>query len=123
MTIDNNQEAVNAVRNMFHSLENRTRSLYNYGYKDGYFDSIVEKIEAVDKTAFADLVANVRKAEALAADALYDLESGNYTYEYKYVEKFGTEDYIYTLNNGKELQSRMNEIYSEFSNWLGSWEM
>lgn len=51
MTIDNNQEAVNAVRNMFHSLENRTRSLYNYGYKDGFKDGvesatreIVEKI-------------------------------------------------------------------------------
>ena len=96
---------------------------YNYGYKEGYFDSIVAKIESVDKTAFADLVANVRKAEALAKDALAELENENYTVEYKYVEKFGTEDYIYTLNKGEELQSRMSEAYTEFSNWLGSWEM
>lgn len=53
MSIDNNQEAVNAVRNMHRSLENRTRSLYNYGYKDGFKDGvevatreIVEKIVA-----------------------------------------------------------------------------
>ena len=96
---------------------------YNYGYKEGYFDSIVAKIESVDKTAFADLVANVRKAEVLANDALAELENKNYTSEYKYVEKFGTEDYVYTLNKGEELQNRMSEIYTEFSNWLGSWEM
>ena len=96
---------------------------YNYGYKEGYFDAIVAKIEAVDKTAFADLVANVRKAEALAKDALAELENKNYTYEYKYVEKYGTEDYVYTLNKGEELQRRMSEAYTEFSNWLGSWEM
>ena len=96
---------------------------YNYGYKEGYFDSIVAKIESVDKVAFADLVANVRKAEALAKDALAELENGNYTAEYKYVEMFGKEDFVYKLNNGAELQSRMNEVYMEFSTWLGSWEM
>lgn len=96
---------------------------YNYGYKEGYFDSIVAKIESVDKTAFADLVANVRKAEALAARALAELENKNYTSEYKYVEMFGTQDYVYTLNKGDELAAKMKEIYTEFSNWLGSWEM
>lgn len=96
---------------------------YNYGYQEGYFDAIVAKIEAVDPEAFADLVANVRKAEALAGKALEELESGNYTSEYKYVEMFGTEDYVYTLTNGDALTAEMTEIYSEFSNWLGSWEM
>ena len=96
---------------------------YNYGYKEGYFDSIVAEIEAVDKTAFADLVANVRKAEALANKALGELENKNYTFEYKYVEKFGKEDWIFTLNKGEELTAEMQQIYMEFSNWLGSWEM
>ena len=96
---------------------------YNYGYKEGYFDSIVAEIEAVDKTAFADLVANVRKAEALAKKALGELENKNYTTEYKYVEKFGKEDWVYTLNKGQELAAEMKKIYMEFSNWLGSWEM
>jgi predicted transcriptional regulator len=96
---------------------------YNYGYQEGYFDAIVAKIESVDKTAFSDLVANIRKAEALVNDALAELENKNYTYEYKYVEMFGREDYVYSLNKGDELKQRMNETYEEFSNWLGSWEM
>ena len=96
---------------------------YNYGYKEGYFDSIVAEIEAVDKTAFADLVANVRKAESLANKALSELENKNYTSEYKYVEKFGKEDWIFTLNKGEELALEMQQVYMEFSNWLGSWEM
>ena len=96
---------------------------WNYGYKEGYFDAIVAKIEAVDPTAFSDLVANIRKAEALAEKALSELQNGNYTYEYKYVEKFGTEDYVYTINKGDELAAEMQAVYSEFSSWLGSWEM
>ncbi len=101
----------------------RDGAQYNYGYREGYFDSIIAKIEAVDPTAFADLVANIRKAEALAQEALAELENGNYTSEYQYVEMFGQEDYIYTLNRGDELAARMDEIYTEFANWLGSWEM
>ena len=53
---------------------------YNYGYNEGYFDSIVAEIEAVDKTAFEDLVANVRKAEALANKALDELENKKHFY-------------------------------------------
>jgi hypothetical protein len=96
---------------------------YNYGSKEGYFDAIVAKIESIDPTAFADLVANVRKAEALAQKAIGELENKQYTSEYKYVEKFGREDYVYTLNKGAELAAEMNTVYTEFSNWLGSWEM
>lgn len=96
---------------------------FNYGYKEGYFDGIVKKIEAVDKEAFKDLVANVRKAEALAQKAFKELEDEKYTFELKYVEEFGTEDYIYTLDKGKELVKEMNTVYGEFASWLGSWEL
>ena len=96
---------------------------YNYGYQENYFDAIVLKIELADPTAFADLVENIRKAEALAAEALGELASKNYTSEYKYLEMFGREDYVYTLNRGEELAAKMKEVYTEFSNWLGSWEM
>ena len=41
----------------------------------------------------------------------------------KSVEKFGKEDWIFTLNKGEELAAEMKQIYMEFSNWLGSWEM
>ena len=96
---------------------------WNYGYKDGYFDSIVEKIEKIDSTAFADLVANVRAAEALAERALLEMNNGNYTYEYQYLEKFDNYDYVYTLTNGEALTKEMESIFLFFSSWLASWEM
>ena len=55
--------------------------------------------------------------------ALKELEDKNYTSEYKYIEKFETEDYVYTLNNEAELTKEMETLYTEFANWLGSWEM
>lgn len=96
---------------------------YNYGYQEGYFDGIVKKIEAVDPAVFSDLVANVRGAEALAKKAIAELQDGNYTFEEKYLEQFGTEDKVYTLNLGEELAAQMQTLYYAFSNWLGSWEM
>lgn len=36
MTIDNNEQALATMRNVMGSFENRFRSVYNYGYKDGY---------------------------------------------------------------------------------------
>ena len=96
---------------------------WNYGYKDGYFDSIIAKIKAIDENAFSSLVANVERAETLAGKALKELDDQNYTSEYKYVEKFDNYDYVYTLTRGDELIEELDNIYQEFSNWLGSWEM
>ena len=90
---------------------------------DSIFEIKIQVVGGVFDAAFADLVANVRKAEAFAKKALGELENKNYTTEYKYVEMFGKEDYVYTLNKGEELKTEMNAIYMEFSNWLGSWEM
>ncbi len=96
---------------------------WNYGYKDGYFDSIIAKIKAIDENAFSSLVANVERAETLAGKAIKELDDQNYTSEYKYVEKFDNYDYVYTLTRGDELIEELDNIYQEFSNWLGSWEM
>lgn len=96
---------------------------YNYGYKEGYFDNIVAKIETVDPVAFQDLVANIRSAEALAQKAFEELKNENYTSEKKYLEQFGTEDFVYTLNIGEELQSEMQTLYYAFANWLSCWEL
>ena len=53
MSIEDNHDAYNGLRNMQLSLENRARSFYNYGYKDGFAKGvetatreIVEKIVA-----------------------------------------------------------------------------
>ena len=96
---------------------------FNYGYKDGYFDGIIAKIKAIDENDFSSLVANIERAEALANKALKELDDKSYTSEYKYVEKFDTYDYIYTLTKGQELIEELDNIYQEFSNWLSSWEM
>ncbi len=96
---------------------------WNYGYQEGYFDGIIAQIEAVDPTAFQDLTENIRKAQALAEKALAELANQNYTSEYKYVEMFGAEDYVYTLTNGEALTTELNAVYKEFSDWIASWEM
>lgn len=38
--IDNNEEALNNLRNIQSSLENKIRSIYNLGYREGYKDAI-----------------------------------------------------------------------------------
>ena len=96
---------------------------FHYGYEDGYFDGIIKNIEAVDPSAFSDLTANIRKAETLAQKALSELKNENYTSEIKYVEPLQAESLVYTLNIGEELKAEMQTIYTEFSNWLGGWEM
>ena len=77
----------------------------------------------ISKTGLSDLVDNIGQAQKLAEDALAELKNGNYTYEKKYVEEFGQEDYIYTLNKGEELAARMDELYYFFSDWLAGWEL
>jgi len=96
---------------------------WNFGTKENYFTDIIHKIQKIDETAFQDLVENVQQAEMLANKAMTELKNGNYTYEIRYVEKFGKEDRIYTLDIGEELLEEMNLLYRGFSNWLGSWEM
>lgn len=96
---------------------------WNYGYQEGYFDGIIADIRKIDPTAFEALVSNVEKAKALADRALAELENGNYTAEYQYLEMFERYDYMYTLTNGEALNAEMNEIYTDFSDWLGSWEL
>lgn len=96
---------------------------FNYGYQEGYFDRIVNTVLSCDAKAFESLIANIRKAQTLAEKALGELENGNYSYSLQYVEKFGNEDYIFTLNTGDELTAEFEKIYNEFADWLGTWEM
>ncbi len=96
---------------------------YSYGKEDGYFENIINQIKTVDKDGFSDLIAIIERSKALSEKALKELESGNYTSEYKYVEKFDTYDHVYTINIGEELSEECDLLYSDFSSWLASWEM
>ncbi|MBO2517692.1 MAG: hypothetical protein CW338_10590, partial [Clostridiales bacterium] len=96
---------------------------YNYGYQPGYFEGIIADIRAVDSNAFSELIDNVQSAKQLAERAIGELDSGNYTWEYMYVERFGCEDYVYSLNAGAELENAFYDLYYAFADWLGNWEM
>ena len=98
-------------------------SQFNYGYQREYFSAIQKMLESLKVDAATPLVGNVRKAEILARKAEQELLDGNSTFEQKYVEEFGQEDYIYTLNNGESMQIEMDALYTEFADWLASWEV
>ena len=94
-----------------------------YGTKENYFSNLIAKVEAIDKNAFAELVTNIKDAEALAKTAYDKLYKGEYTKETKFVEKFGTTDDIYTIIGGEELKSQLNDVFKGFQEWLGGWEL
>ena len=96
---------------------------FNYGYKEGYFDDIVAKIEAVSKTDFTALVENVRKAEALANKALAEIEAGNYEAVTEYSDSFKDGRTQYKMTAEAELDATMESIYQEFAAWLATWEL
>lgn len=92
---------------------------YNYGYVDGYFDSLVDAANSLNMDGTDFLVEIIRGAEALAGKAVADLQNGEYTFEKQYVEKFGTTDDIYTLNNGDEYYAEYEKLYTDFEqSWL-----
>ena len=98
-------------------------SQWNYGYQQDYFRNIVSTLKGMDLKQLEPLIQNVEKAEKLARRAEQELMDGQYTNSLQYVEKFGNEDYVYTLNNGEALQQEMNDLYYEFSEWLATWEV
>lgn len=96
---------------------------YNYGYQPGYFDSLIAKVESVSKTDFTALVENIRKAEALAAEAIAEIESGNYSVVTEYAGQFGDGRTQYTMNRASEFEALMQATYLEFAEWLATWEL
>ena len=95
---------------------------FNYGYKSGYFSNLISRLDAISKTDFNDLKTNINSAKKLADYALSELEYGHYTSTYQYVEKFGTEDYIFELDD-KTLTTKWEDLYIEFTDWIASFEM
>ena len=95
-----------------------------YGTDPEYFNNLIKEIEAIDPVAFKDLVANIRLAEALAKQGYDKLYNGEYVQgEQQYIEKFDNYDYIYSINGGDELKAGLDQIYTGFEEWLGSWEL
>ena len=96
---------------------------YNYGYQPGYFDSLIAKVESVSKTNFTALVENIRKAQTLAAEAIAEIEAGNYASVAEYSGQFGDGRPQYKMNRAEEFDAKMQETYLEFAEWLATWEL
>jgi len=96
---------------------------FNYGFKDGYFDSIIETIEEVHDEAFADLVKNIKDARALSEKMYNELKAGKYTSVSEYSGGFKDGRSQYKMNIHSEADTEMKRIYKEFSTWLSSWEL
>jgi len=96
---------------------------YNYGYVKGYFESLIKRVQNLDPEKLSALVTIIEKSKAIADEALAALEAGNYTSTQQYVEKFNTTDYIFTFPTGEKLAAEFENVYTEFSDWLGGFEM
>ena len=96
---------------------------FNYGYKDGYFDGLIATIESVDKTAFKDLVKNIRDAEKLAAEALQAYRNGEYAAVPEYSNSFGDGRTQYKMKDADEYEERLSKLYKDFASWIGEWEV
>lgn len=96
---------------------------FNYGYAEGYFDSMINTIEKVSTTDFITLVENIKKAKSLAERALADLEAEEYATTTEYSDSFGDGRSQYKMNNADTYEKEMEAIYREFAEWLAEWEI
>ena len=95
---------------------------YNYGYKDGYFDSIISKAEIYSNPKIQVLVNNLKEAKELAARGVAALENGEYSTVKEYSNVFGDGRTQYKLND-ESLGTKNTELYRAFAGWLASWEI
>lgn len=96
---------------------------YNYGFKDGYFDSLKNTVLSVNETAFAELVGIISDASELADYAYSELKAEKYHTVKKYSETFKEDRLQYEMNNQAELNERIDSLYERFSLWIASWEI
>ena len=96
---------------------------FNYGYAEGYFDSMIKTIEEVSTTDFITLVENIKKAKSLAERAFADLKAEEYATTNEYSGSFGDGRSQYKMNNADTYEKEMEAIYREFAEWLAEWEI
>lgn len=99
------------------------KAQFNYGYKEGYFQGLIKTVKEVNETEFETLVNNITKAEQLSALALAQLTEGKYTIVNEYSKEFNDGRNQYKILINEELEKKIDDLYTEFSNWLSSWEL
>lgn len=90
---------------------------YGYAQEAGedYFPGLIERIRAISANDLEDLVTIVESAQQVAATALSELRTGNYTYD-SAADK-------YALQKNEELYNAWYDAYSQFALWLAKWEI
>lgn len=99
------------------------KAQFNYGYKENYFKNIISTIKSVNETEFNTLVNNITKAEELSKLALSQLVDGKYTVVPEYSKVFNDGRTQYQIIIYEQLEKGIDELYTEFSHWLSSWEL
>ena len=90
-----------------------------YGYADqadsSYFPGLIARIQAISADQLEDLVAIVDKAKAVETAALEALNTGAYTYD-EAADQF-------ILTDDEALYQQWYDVYLEFAEWMGRWEL
>ncbi len=121
-SVVNDKKAYFTPELALYNIENEG-AIYNYGYQEGYFDSITENIKTVSQTDYEDLINNVASAKALADKAFNALKNGEYSKvpEYSGIFSDGTEQY--RLNDWEAIENEYNSLYESFNNRLSGWTL
>lgn len=96
---------------------------FNYGFRDGYFDNMIDRINEVDPEAFAQLTAIVERAKTLADRAYRALKNGDYYTTKEYDNVFGDGRLQYKMNDADTFAAEMKSVFASFSSWLADWEI
>lgn len=63
MSIDDNKEALQTMRNTIGSMENRMREIYNKGYKDGIKEGINRAMQKIADSILSEVEDGEREGE------------------------------------------------------------
>lgn len=95
---------------------------YHYGYEENYFSDIAATVRGIGSERLEALLHNIEALQALADDAIAELEAGNYTVCEEYTNTFGDGRSQYRMNKADEYDAALDAAYREFAEWLASWE-
>ncbi len=104
-------------------LIERDGAQYNYGFREGYFQEMINRIQEVDPEAFQELVQIIQDAKALSDRAYQALKEEKYTAVEEYTGEFGDGRVQYKLDAAEELEKQMAEVFTAFGQWLSEWEL
>ena len=95
---------------------------WNYGYKEGYFEDLIDRVKKISETGFETLIEIIKECKATSEYAISELIAQHYTSKYQHVDKFDSDDWVFTMNDAT-LATKPDDIYNRFSYWLTSFEM